>query len=333
MHVVQAATVGAHCATLPIGVGPSNVARGTDSVTMLGVRKEAARRTLYTIGHSTRSAHELIDILTAFGVVHVVDIRSIPRSRTNPQFDSKLFRVTLRRAGIAYTLLKALGGRRPKSKLIDESVNAGWKLQSFHNYADYVETAAFQEGLGTLLDLVASETCVIMCAEVVWWRCHRRIVADQVLAQGVPVVHLFDATRSEPASLTPFAVIEAHAHVSYPASALFRSSSSARADGIDVAFSGAMKRPARMTFQVGDHVSWNSEAGRVRGIIKKVLTTPTKLKGYVARATKQEPQYLIESDKTDHIAVHKGSALRKLRSVVPKRDSNREISKDRRPQR
>jgi hypothetical protein len=92
-----------------------------------------------------------------------------------------------------------------------------------------------------------------------------------------------------------------------------------------------MKRPTKTDFKVGDHVSWSSEAGRVRGVIKKKLTAPTRLKGYLAHASKAEPQYLIESDKTDHIAVHKGTALRKLRGAGPKRHSSRAVSKARRP--
>ena len=98
----------------------------------------------------------------------------------------------------------------------DDDTNAGWERQPFRNYADYAETAAFREGYGVLLAMASRETCAIMCAEAVWWRCHRRIVTDYVLAHGVPVIHLFAAGKSEPASLTPFAVVGAHARVSYP---------------------------------------------------------------------------------------------------------------------
>ena len=96
------------------------------------------------------------------------------------------------------------------------SVNAGWERRPFHNYADYAETAPFREGLRGLLEMVSRETCAIMCAEALWWRCHRRIVTDHVLAHGVPVVHLLTREKSEPASLTPFAVIGARGRVSYP---------------------------------------------------------------------------------------------------------------------
>lgn len=142
----------------------------------------STRRTLYTIGHSTRSAGELVHILRAFGVTRLVDIRSIPRSRTNPQFNLDVLPATLHSADIAYVHLASLGGRRTKSQRVDEGANAGWERRPFHNYADYAETAPFRKGLRELLEMASRETCAIMCAEAVWWRCHRRIVADHVLA-------------------------------------------------------------------------------------------------------------------------------------------------------
>jgi hypothetical protein len=267
--------------------------------------KSPGHRTLYTIGHSTRSIAEFIDVLRGPGVTRVVDIRSLPRSRTNPQFNLDVLSETLRDAGITYIHLAALGGLRSKGKCSQEGVNAGWERPPFRNYADYAETAPFRDGLRDLLEMASRETCAIMCAEAVWWRCHRRIVTDHVLAHGVPVVHLFTQTKDEPASLTPFAVVGAHARVSYPAA------HEVAAHGAWIAGSASVVRSA---FHVGDYVSWNSEAGRVKGVIKKRLTAPIKLKGYTVRASKEEPQYLIVGDKTGHLAVHKGSALRKLRS-------------------
>jgi uncharacterized protein (DUF488 family) len=175
--------------------------------------------TLYTLGHSTRSAGELLDILRAFGITRLVDVRSTPRSWTNPQFNVEVLPATLRSAGIAYVHLASLGGRRRKSKQIEEDANAGWEQPPFHNYADYAETAPFREGLGQLLEMASRETCAIMCAEALWWRCHRRIITDHVLAHGIPVVHVFTQEKAEPASLTPFAVIGPRARVSYPAAA------------------------------------------------------------------------------------------------------------------
>ena len=273
-----------------------------------GLARRAARRTLYTIGHSTRPASELIDILRASGVVRLVDIRSIPRSRTNPQFNLDALPATLQSAGIAYVHLAALGGLRAKSRSVEDSVNAGWARRPFHNYADYAETAPFREGLLRLLEMASREVCAIMCAEAVWWRCHRRIVTDHLLACGVRVVHLFTLKKGEPAALTPFALIDSRGGVSYPA----RPPSTSKAEPRRKRAT-SMPLPSKPGFHVGDHVSRNSEAGRVRGVIKKKLTAPTRLKGYTVRASEDEPQYLIESDKTDHVAVHKGSALRKQR--------------------
>jgi hypothetical protein len=243
-------------------------------------------------------------------------------------------------AEIAYIHLASLGGRRTKSQRVEDCANAGWERRPFHNYADYAWTAPFREGLRELLGMASRETCAIMCAEAVWWRCHRRIVADHVLAHGVPVVHVFSRAKSEPASLTPFAVVGAGGLVSYPARTPGQIDDRTRAKrrpgqrlvsvvthpapsprrthgfgnlGTDVAHDQPMLHSAKAAFRVGDHVSWSSEAGRVRGVIKKKLTTATKLEGYIVRASKEEPQYVIESDKTDHVAVHKGSALHKLR--------------------
>ena len=171
----------------------------------------------YTIGHSTRTIAEFCDLLRVAGARYVADVRTVPRSRTNPQFNLDVLPATLEREGIAYVHLASLGGRRSKSKHIEAGTNAGWERQPFHNYADYAETDAFREGLGELLQMASRETCAIMCAEAVWWRCHRRIVADHVLAHGVPVVHVFSEEKNEPASLTPFAVIGARSRVSYPA--------------------------------------------------------------------------------------------------------------------
>ncbi|HVU05951.1 MAG TPA: DUF488 domain-containing protein [Polyangiaceae bacterium] len=174
------------------------------------------RPPLYTVGHSTRTTDELVDVLRSNGVTRVVDIRGIPKSRRNPQFGIDVLPDTLARAGIAYTHLESLGGRRPKSRDVSEETNAGWEQRPFHNYADYAETEPFREGLRELLELSLSDVCAVMCAEAVWWRCHRRIVADHLLARGVPVVHLFTRDKSEPASLTPFAVVGEDGRVSYP---------------------------------------------------------------------------------------------------------------------
>lgn len=172
---------------------------------------------MYTLGHSTRSIDELIEILRARKITRLVDIRSIPRSRTNPQFNCDVLPTALSAAGITYSRIDALGGRRTKSRSVPPDVDAGWNVQSFHNYADYAQTESFRIGLAQLLDFARRETCAIMCAEALWWRCHRRIVADHALAHGVPVVHLYSREKSERASLTAFAIVGEDARVSYPA--------------------------------------------------------------------------------------------------------------------
>ena len=163
-------------------------------------------RPLYTIGHSTRSVGELIDALRAWHVDTVVDIRHFTRSRRNPQFNEDALGPALRDAGMAYLALPGLGGRRGRAK-DPSSENAGWQHAAFKNYADYAMTAPFAEAFETLLTEAARSTCAVMCAEAVWWRCHRRIVADHAIARGIPVVHIFTAAKADPAALTSFARI------------------------------------------------------------------------------------------------------------------------------
>jgi uncharacterized protein (DUF488 family) len=170
---------------------------------------------LYTIGHSRRSVEELADMLREVGVTRLIDIRKIPRSRANPQFNPESLAGDLARVSIAYQALEPLGGRRGKQGS-SRGLNDGWEVQAFRNYADYANTPAFAAGLHELLALASQETCAIMCAEAVWWRCHRRIVTDHVLAHGVAVVHLLSPTRREPASLTPFATVGKDGAVTYP---------------------------------------------------------------------------------------------------------------------
>lgn len=162
-------------------------------------------RRLYTIGHSTRSYDELVAALRSWGVSVLVDIRHFTRSRTNPQFNGASLRRRLPRAGIRYVTMPALGGRRGRSKTAPPSRNAGWRVAAFKNYADHAETPEFGAALRELLSLASEATCAIMCAEAVWWRCHRRIVADYALTRRVPVFHIFTAEKAERATRTPFA--------------------------------------------------------------------------------------------------------------------------------
>ena len=157
-----------------------------------------------SIGHSTRSIEELVDILRAHGVQRLADIRTIPRSRRVPQFNSDALSATLAAAGIAYVHLPALGGlRKPRP----DSTNTAWRNESFRGYADYMATEAFTRGLDALLDLASREPTVMMCAEAVPWRCHRSLVADALLARGVRTLHLMSATKADEHVLTSFGKI------------------------------------------------------------------------------------------------------------------------------
>ncbi|WP_207538478.1 DUF488 domain-containing protein [Sabulicella rubraurantiaca] len=162
---------------------------------------------VYTIGHSTRSIDEFVELLSAGNVQHLVDVRSIPRSRTNPQYNLDTLPATLAERQIRHTIIPELGGRRSRLREVPPDVNGFWENQSFHNYADYAMSEAFLRGLNLLMDLSVEAPCAIMCSEAVWWRCHRRIIADYLLANGRTVLHLMDNGRIEPAKMTPAAVI------------------------------------------------------------------------------------------------------------------------------
>jgi uncharacterized protein (DUF488 family) len=159
--------------------------------------------TIFTIGHSTRPIAEFLTLLQEVGVDLLVDVRSIPRSRTNPQFNADALPGPLGDAGIHYRHLSALGGLRHRKKGAMPSLNTFWQVAAFRSYADYAATAPFRTGLNELRALSRDNCCAIMCAEAVWWRCHRRIIADYLLAQGVPVMHIMGSGKVDPAKVTP----------------------------------------------------------------------------------------------------------------------------------
>ncbi|MEA3054332.1 MAG: hypothetical protein QOG72_3235 [Sphingomonadales bacterium] len=161
---------------------------------------------IYTIGHSTRTIDGFVALLRAGVAETVVDIRSVPRSRTNPQFNPDAFAQALAPYQIAHTRIAELGGLRKRSAEVPPEVNGFWSNRSFHNYADYALSAEFRAGLAELEALADERRCAIMCAEAVWWRCHRRIVADYLLGEGREVFHLMGEDRVEPARMTPAAV-------------------------------------------------------------------------------------------------------------------------------
>jgi uncharacterized protein (DUF488 family) len=169
--------------------------------------------------HSTRTSEEFVGLLEEFEIALLADVRSIPRSRSNPQFESGVLAETLSRAQIAYRHLSALGGLRGRTKGAAPSPNTYWQNKSFRNYADYAMTASFRAGLDELVDLAAGRRCAIMCAEAVWWRCHRRIITDYLLIAGVPVSHIMGPGKAGTAALTPAAQVLAPGVLAYSAAA------------------------------------------------------------------------------------------------------------------
>jgi hypothetical protein len=171
---------------------------------------------IYTIGHSTRPLEALIALLSGAAVDLLVDVRAFPRSRSNPQFNAETLADALTAAEISYRHIDALGGRRGIQQLGGPSPNTAWRETGFRNYADYALSQAFREGLDDLMGLARAQTCAVMCAEAVWWRCHRRIIADYLLASGGEVLHILGPGKAGPARLTPGAVVRPDGAVHYP---------------------------------------------------------------------------------------------------------------------
>lgn len=170
-----------------------------------------------TIGHSDRGLDEFLGMLRAAQVGLVADVRAFPRSRANPAFDIDRLPQELARVQIGYRHFPALGGRRPQQAGIDEGINALWRVRSFHNFADHALGEDFAAALAELVRLGARRRLALMCAEAVWWRCHRRIIADHLLLNGHAVDHLLAPGRTEPAAPTPGARRTAAGKVVYPA--------------------------------------------------------------------------------------------------------------------
>lgn len=169
--------------------------------------------TIYTIGHSTRQIDEFTDILAGYGIGLLVDIRTVPRSRHNPQYERSALETSLAGVGIEYMHSVGLGGLRPKVK---GSVNDGWRNESFRNYADHMQTAEFRAAVAELAEAAESQTTVIMCAEAVPWRCHRSLVGDALLVRGIGVTDIMSAANAVPHALTSFAVVDG-TEITYPA--------------------------------------------------------------------------------------------------------------------
>lgn len=161
--------------------------------------------TLYTIGHSTRPLDEFIRILSAHGIELLVDVRSVPRSRMNPQFNRESLPEALAAAGIRYEHRRELGGlRKPRP----DSQNTAWRNDSFRGYADYMETRQFANALAELIYAASECRTSILCAEAVPWQCHRSMISDAVVAAGHEVIHMLSESKAEPHRLTSFALVE-----------------------------------------------------------------------------------------------------------------------------
>jgi len=168
--------------------------------------------TVLTVGHSTRPLDEFIALLKAHAVKRLVDVRTIPRSRHNPQFNRESLSAALRRVGISYLHMKALGGlRHPRA----DSINTAWRNAGFRGFADYMQTDDFAEGLGRLMKVAKTKRTAIMCAEAVPWRCHRSLIADALLAHGYQAEEIESLKRTRPHKVTPWARVQG-AKITYP---------------------------------------------------------------------------------------------------------------------
>jgi uncharacterized protein (DUF488 family) len=167
---------------------------------------------IFTVGHSTLPVERFIALLRAYGIERLVDIRTVPRSRHNPQFNDTALAGTLAAGGIEYVPMQALGGLRHPRK---DSTNTGWRNASFRGYADYMQTEPFQDALETLIQMSRQKRVAIMCAEAVPWRCHRSLVADALSTRAVPAIEILSERDYRTHKLTPFARVEGM-QITYP---------------------------------------------------------------------------------------------------------------------
>ena len=170
---------------------------------------------IFTIGHSNRSLDEFLDLLQESAIEQVADVRKLPGSTKYPQFNNDALEASLAEHGIKLIRLEALTGRRPVSKDVPFEVNAWWENRSFHNYADHALSPEFSEALEEIRS--AASRTALMCSEAVWWRCHRRIIADHLLARGGEVLHILGKHQVKEAELSQGAVVSADHEVTYPA--------------------------------------------------------------------------------------------------------------------
>jgi len=183
-----------------------------DGFRFMKTPREETPLTIFTIGHSTRPADQFIDLLKANGVEQLIDIRTIPKSRHNLQFNSDALAASLRAAQIRYVHLKELGGLRHAKR---DSINLGWRNASFRGFADYMQTPEFAQAVGRAIELGKTHPTALMCAEAVPWRCHRSLVADALLVRGIRVLEIVGTAAPKEHTLTPFARVRG-THIAYP---------------------------------------------------------------------------------------------------------------------
>jgi uncharacterized protein (DUF488 family) len=157
------------------------------------VKREAGSLTVWTIGHSTRSIDKFLDILSLHGIEAIIDVRRLPSSRHNPQYSGSALSATLESKGIEYVWLPSLGGRRTPAP---DSPNTRWRNAAFRGYADHMATSEFADGFATLIETATRLRSALLCAEAVWWRCHRSLLADALSALGVAVLHILDESKA-----------------------------------------------------------------------------------------------------------------------------------------
>lgn len=174
----------------------------------------AAKKLIFTVGHSTRSIEEFLELLQEHQVTHLADVRRFPGSRRHPHFGQDALREALAERQIAYSHFVALGGRRGKREA--DSPNTGWRVEQFGAYADFMASDEFSEGLDALIELAREQRTAIMCSEAVPWRCHRRLVADALTIRGWTVIDIISGSRDSEHSLTPFAEVQGE-RLTYPA--------------------------------------------------------------------------------------------------------------------
>jgi len=175
---------------------------------------DAALMNLWTVGHSTHTIDAFVRLLAAHEIEQVADIRTVPRSRRHPQFETDALALSLPERGFGYAHVARLGGWRQPGP---DSPNGAWRNRSFRGYADYAMGEEFAEGLAQLRRLAAARRTAMMCSEALWWRCHRRLVADRLLVLGDTVCHIGSGGRASAHRLTPFATVEPRGQITYPA--------------------------------------------------------------------------------------------------------------------